>query len=53
MKEDKNQRIIAAVKQDLKKKMNQSNTRKLTVEHWRQCFDETLDEWVTESVMEG
>jgi hypothetical protein len=52
-KEDKNQRKIAAVKSNIKRTMNQVNTKNLTVEHWRQCFEETLNEWITETVMKS
>jgi hypothetical protein len=30
--------------------MRQVNTKNLTVDHWRQCFEETLNEWVVEHI---
>jgi len=50
VKEDKNLRTIASVKAGIKRTMRQVNTKNLTVDHWRQCFEETLNEWVVEHI---
>jgi hypothetical protein len=52
-KEDKNLRVVAAIKQNIKRTMRQVNTRNLTVDHWRQCFEETLNEWIVEQVQDS
>jgi len=52
-REEANLRIMASVKSDFKRKMCQRSTEPLTVDHWRQLFDECLQEWVAESVMES
>ena len=52
-KEDKNQRKIAGVKARVKQMMSQRNTRDLTVDHWRKAFEDVLEEWVVEQVMES
>ena len=50
-REDKNQRKIASIKSGIKRTMCQSNTRGLTPDHWRQAFNEALDEWIVETTM--
>jgi hypothetical protein len=52
-REDKYQRKIASVKSGIKRTMNQSNTRGMTTEHWRQAFEEALQEWIVESVQDS
>jgi hypothetical protein len=49
--DDKILRQIATLKKEFKRKMNQSGTRNMTEAHWRQMFEEALEEWTVESVM--
>lgn len=52
-KQDEMLRLMAMCKQDFKRKMNQTNVAKLTVDHWRQVFEECIEEFVAEQVMES
>lgn len=52
-KEDKNLRVMASVKQGIKRTMNQTNTKNLSIDHWRQVFEETLSEWIIEQVQDS
>lgn len=50
---DKKLRLMASAKADFKRKMGQVSTQKLSVDDWRQVFDECVEEWVAEGVMES
>jgi hypothetical protein len=44
-------RLMAGVKGNIKRLMGQRNTRKLSVDDWRQICEEAIDEFTVESVM--
>ena len=52
-REDRDLRVMASVKSDFKRKMRQSNTSKLSVDQWRRVFEECVEEWLVEGVMES
>jgi hypothetical protein len=51
--QDKILRLMAMCKKDFKRKMSQSGVSKLTVDHWRQVFDECIEEFVAEGIMDS
>ena len=50
---DEKRRIMAAVKSDIKRKMCQRNTCKLTMEDWLTLCEEAIQEYTVESVMDS
>jgi hypothetical protein len=50
---DKKLRLMASAKADFKRKMRQVSTQGLSVDDWRQVFEECVEEFVAESVMES
>jgi len=52
-KNDQALRVMASFKAEFKRKMRQRNAVKLSVDNWRQLFEEIVDEWVAEEVMDS
>ena len=53
VKEDGQRKLAAGFKATIKKMMGQRNSRSLTLEDWKLAFDECLDEFVVEVVMDS
>lgn len=53
LREDEDQRTITSLKRELLNKMRQGNTSHLTLEHWRQVFEESLQEFIIEKVQDS